>query len=96
MFEPPHPGEIVREEILAPLGLSIAKAAELLGVTRQALYNLTSEKSGISPEMALRLEKAFGPEAGFWIRLQTAWRHAAARKDKRLDSPERFVPVSPL
>jgi antitoxin HigA-1 len=86
MFDPPHPGEIVREECLAPLGLSVAKAAERLGVSRQAVHNIISEKAGISREMALRLEKAFGPEAGFWNRLQSAYRLAAARKHKRLDS----------
>lgn len=94
MFDPPHPGEIVREECLAPLGLTVTKAAEILGVTRQALNNLTNEKSGISPEMALRLEKAFGSEAGFWMRLQSARDLALARKDKRLDSIQRFVPAS--
>ena len=86
MFDPPHPGEIVREEFLAPLGLSVANAAGMLGVSRQALHNIISEKCGISREMAGRIEKAFGPEAGFWMRLQSAYRSAPARKDKRLDS----------
>jgi antitoxin HigA-1 len=91
MFDPPHPGEIVREECLIPLGLTVTKAASVLGVTRQALNNLINEKSGISPEMAIRLEKAFGPEAGFWLRLQVAYDLMQARKDERLNGIQRFV-----
>jgi antitoxin HigA-1 len=92
MFDPPHPGEIVREECLAPLMLSVTKGAAALGVTRQALNNLVNEKSGISPEMAIRLEKAFGSEAGFWLRLQMAYDLARARKDRTLEQIGRFVP----
>ena len=92
MFDPPHPGEIVREQCLVPLLLSVTKGAEILGVTRQALNNLVNEKSGISPEMAIRLEKAFGSEAGFWLRLQTAFDLAQARKDPSLAAIKRFVP----
>jgi antitoxin HigA-1 len=92
MFDPPHPGEIVREECLVPLALSVTKGAEVLGVTRQALNNLVNEKSGISPEMAIRLEKAFGPEAGFWMRLQAGHDLARARKDLSLNKIKRFLP----
>jgi antitoxin HigA-1 len=92
MFDPPHPGEIVREECLVPLTLSVTKGAEVLGVTRQALNNLVNEKSGISPEMAIRLEKAFGAEAGFWMRLQAGYDLARARKDLSLNEIKRFVP----
>lgn len=91
MFDPPHPGKIVREECLAPLGLSITKAARALGVTRQALNNLVREKSGISPEMAIRLEKTFGTEAGFWLGLQGAYDLMRARKNERLNDIQRFV-----
>lgn len=80
MIDPPHPGEIVREECLAPLGLSVTEAARGLGVTRQTLNNLVNEKSGISPEMAVRLEKAFGSSADFWLRLQSAFDLAQVRK----------------
>ena len=80
MMDPPHPGEIVRDECLEPLGLTVTRAAEALGVARQTLNNLVNERAGISPEMAVRLEKAFGPEAGFWLRLQTAYDLAQVRK----------------
>jgi antitoxin HigA-1 len=93
MFDPPHPGEIVREECLVPLTLSVTKGAEVLGVTRQALNNLVNEKSGISPEMAIRLERAFGPEAGFWMRLQVGYDLARARKDASLEAVKRYVPA---
>lgn len=80
IFDPPHPGEIVREECLAPLGLSVTAGAKALGVTRQTLNNLVNERSGISPEMAIRLEKAFGLSAEIWLGMQTAFELAAARK----------------
>lgn len=80
MHDPVHPGEMVREECLEPLGLSVTEGAKVLGVTRQALNNLLNEKSGVSPEMAIRLEKAFGSSAEFWLRLQTAYELAQARK----------------
>ena len=55
MKNPPHPGEMIREECLSPLGLTVTEAARVLGVTRQALNNLVNGRSGISPEMAIRL-----------------------------------------
>ena len=94
MFDPPHPGEILREECLLPLALTVTRGAEVLGVTRQTLNNLVNEKSGISPEMAVRLEKAFGSEAGFWLRLQTAYDLAQVRRNAALNHITRFVPDS--
>ena len=73
MKNPPHPGRVVRQECLEPLGLSVTEAARGLGVTRQALNNLVNEKAGISPEMAVRLSKAFGSDAPTWLRIQTAY-----------------------
>lgn len=73
MMNPPHPGRIIREECLDPLGLTVTAAARVLGVTRQALNNLVNEKAGISPEMAVRLSKAFGSDPGTWLRMQTAY-----------------------
>ena len=90
MMDPPHPGEIVREEVLAPLGLTVTAAARVLGVTRQTLNNLVNERSGISPEMAIRLEKAFGSSADMWVRLQTAFDLAQAR------SRENEISVTPF
>lgn len=92
MIAPPHPGEIVREECLAPLGLSVTEGAKVLGVTRQALNNLVNEKSGISPEMAIRLEKAFGSSAELWVRLQSAYDLAQVRKRTREIAVRRYVP----
>lgn len=92
MMNPPHPGEIVREECLEPLKLSVTDGAKVLGVTRQALNNLVNEKAGISPEMAIRLEKAFGSEADFWLRLQTAYDLAKARKTEGTINVVPYVP----
>ena len=72
MKNPAHPGRIVRSACLDPLGLTIAEGAEVLGVTRQALNNVVNGKSGISPEMAIRLSKAFGSTAETWLRMQLA------------------------
>ncbi len=69
MKAPPHLGELVRDSI-DELGLSVAKAAIGLGVTRQQLHNVVSGRSGIAPEMALRLERAFGGTAELWLRMQ--------------------------
>jgi addiction module HigA family antidote len=76
---PSHPGELVREN-LEELGLSVADAARALHVTRQQLYNVISGKSAVSPEMALRFEKAFGSSAEMWLRVQAAYDLAQARK----------------
>lgn len=66
----PHPGILVRQECLAPHGLSVTDAAEVLGCNRQTLSNLLNGRSGISPEMALRLQKAFGTPARSWMEQQ--------------------------
>jgi addiction module HigA family antidote len=70
MHDPPHPGEIIREMCLDPLGLSVTAAAKGLGVTRKALSELLNGHSGVSPEMAIRLSKAFGGNPETWLRLQ--------------------------
>ncbi|OGL64891.1 MAG: addiction module antidote protein, HigA family [Candidatus Tectomicrobia bacterium RIFCSPLOWO2_12_FULL_69_37] len=70
MYDPPHPGELVRHECLEPLGLTVTEGAKALGVTRQALNNLVNGKSGISPEMAIRLSKAFGSSPEVWLGMQ--------------------------
>jgi addiction module HigA family antidote len=70
MHNPPHPGEIIREECLKPLDLSVTAAAAGLGVTRKALSELLNGHSGVSPEMAIRLSKAFGSSPETWLRLQ--------------------------
>lgn len=80
MKNPPHPGLSVRLDCLEPLGLSVAEGAKALGVTRQAMNNLVSGKAGISAEMAIRLEKAFGGGAETWLRIQAAYDLAQAEK----------------
>lgn len=80
MKNPVHPGRIVRHDCLEPLGLSVTEGARVLGVTRQALNNIVNGKSGISPEMAIRLTKAFGSTPETWLGIQTAYDLAAARK----------------
>ena len=81
MKNPPHPRLSVRHDCLEPLGLSVTEAAaKVLGVTRQAMNNLVSGKAGISAEMAIRLEKAFGGGAETWLRMQAAYDLAQAEK----------------
>ena len=72
MKNPVHPGELVRDN-LEQLGLSTAEAAQALGVTRQQLHNVISGRSAVSPEMAVRFEKAFGGSAAMWLRMQNAY-----------------------
>ena len=73
MHNPPHPGLSVRHDCLEPLALSVTEAANVLGVTRQALSNLINGKSGVSAEMAIRLSKAFGSNPEAWLRMQMAY-----------------------
>jgi antitoxin HigA-1 len=80
MKNPPHPGLSVRRDCIDELGLTITEAAEVLGVTRQTLNNLVNGKSGISADMAIRLDKAFGGGAETWLRLQMAYDLAQARQ----------------
>ena len=82
MKNPPHPGRIVRQDCIEPLGLTITHAAKVLGVTRQALNNLVNGKAGISPEMAVRVSKAFGGSPDMWLRLQANYDLARLRADE--------------
>jgi addiction module HigA family antidote len=79
MKNPPHVGEIIRDAILEPLGLTVSQAAKVLGVGRPALSNLLNGKASLSPEMALRIEKAFGPEMDHLMRMQLAYDLARMR-----------------
>jgi addiction module HigA family antidote len=80
MKNPAHPGRVVRSACLEPLGLSVTEAAKVLGVTRQTLNNVINGKSGISPQMAIRLSKAFGSAPETWLRMQLAYDLAQARQ----------------
>src|SRR6202453_1899806 len=96
MKNPAHPGRIVRSACLEPLGLSITEGAKILGVTRQALNNVVNGKSGISPEMAIRLTKAFGSTEETWLRMQLAYDLAAARKNEAKIKVRRQIPPQEL
>ncbi len=80
MKNPPHPGLSVRHDCLEPLCLSVTEAAKRLGVSRKQVSNIVNGHSGISPEMAIRLDKAFGGGAETWYRLQATYDLAQAMK----------------
>jgi len=82
MKNPPHPGRSIRNACLEPLGLSVTAGAKVLGVSRQTLNNVINGKTGISPQMAIRLSKAFGSTAETWLRMQLAHDLSAALKDE--------------
>ena len=73
MHNPPHPGLAIRTDCLEPFDLSVTAAADILGVTRQALSNVVNGRSGVSAEMAIRISKAFGGRPESWLRLQMAY-----------------------
>jgi addiction module HigA family antidote len=80
MKNPPHPGEIIREEVIRALGLSVTRAAKILGVRRATLSDVTNGKSAVSAEMALRLEKAFGVSMDLLLKMQAGYDAAQARR----------------
>ncbi len=94
MHNPPHPGEIVRWECLEPLGLTVTRAAQGLGVTRQALSDLVNERAGVSVEMAYRLSQAFGSTPETWLRMQMAYDLWQARERAKDIKVERFAAPS--
>jgi addiction module HigA family antidote len=92
MKKPVHPGRIVRFDCLEPLELTVTEAARVLGVTRQALNNVVNEKAGVSPEMAIRLSKAFGSKPETWLAMQTAFDLAIALERADTIHVERYRP----
>ena len=91
MHNPPHPGEIIKEFCVEPLGLTVTKAAESLGITRKTFSMLLNGKSGISPEMALRLSKVFGRTPEGWLKLQIQYDLWKAKKNVDVDHLERIA-----
>jgi addiction module HigA family antidote len=91
MKNPVHPGKLVKAN-LEELGLSVAGAAKALGVTRQQLYNVIGGKSAVTPEMAVRFEKAFGGSADMWLRMQAAYDLARVRRREAQIAVRRLVP----
>ena len=82
MHNPPHPGEIIRELCLEPLGISVTKAAESLGVSRKTLSSILNGRAGISPEMAIRLSIAFDTSPESWLNQQSQYDLWQAEKNR--------------
>ncbi|MGB4781757.1 HigA family addiction module antitoxin [Candidatus Methylomirabilis sp.] len=91
MVRPAHPGQFIRMEVIEPLDLSVTKAAEILGVTRPALSALLNGRAALSPDMALRIEKAFGPKMDTLLRMQTAYAIAEARDREGKIKVKRYI-----
>ena len=91
MKNPPHPGRSIKNACIEPLGLTVTEAARVLGVARPTLSNVINGKAGISPEMAIRLEKAFGSTADAWLRMQAAHDLAQARRREKQIKVKRYV-----
>jgi len=86
MYNPAHPGLLLKEEVLEPLGISVSEAALKLGTSRQNLSGILNEKISISPEMALRIAKAFHSDAKSWLNMQTAYDLWHAKQRVNLDN----------
>ncbi len=93
MKNPPHPGDLIKTEIVEALGLSVSKAAEILKVRRATLSDLLRGKAALTPEMALRIEKAFGPDMNHLLSMQLAYDVAKTRERTRDISIKRYVPA---
>lgn len=91
MKNPVHPGSFIKYEIIGPLELTVTAAAQALGVTRAALSALLNERASLSPEMALRVEKAFGVSMDTLMRMQNSYDIAQTRKREREIRVKRFV-----
>ncbi len=92
MKYPPHPGRSIKQNCLDALGLNVTEAAKVLGVARHTLSRVINGHAAISPEMAIRLEKAGWSNADFWLRLQAAYGLAQARKREDQIKVERYQP----
>ncbi len=90
MFNPPHPGEIIREFCVEPLNRSITDLAKMLGVSRKTFSALLNGHSGISPEMALRLSKVFGRSPEGWLRLQIQYDLWRTRQSVNIENLKRI------
>ena len=90
---PPHPGDMIKTEVIQALGLNVSKAADILKVRRATLSDLLHGKASLTPEMALRIEKAFGPEMDHLLRMQLAYDVAKTREHAQDIAVERYVPA---
>ena len=91
MKNPPHPGDLIRTEVIEALGLSVSKAAGILQVRRATLSDLLHGKAALTPEMALRIEKAFGPDMDHLLRMQLAYDVTKTREHARGISIKRYA-----
>ena len=92
MKNPPHPGDLIRTEVIEALGLSVSKASEILKIRRATLSDLLRGKAALTPEMALRIEKAFGPNMDHLLRMQLAYDIAQMRQQARSIGVKRYAP----
>lgn len=91
MLNPPHPGEGLKEDMLAPLGLTVTETAKALGISRKTLSEIINGKSPITPDIAVRLERAFtNPPADMWLRLQAAYDLRRAEQKLKKSSVRRL------
>ena len=88
MHNPPHPGEILKEDCLEPLGLTITDFAKKIGVTRKTISDIVNKKTGISPAMSLKLAKTFNTSAELWLGMQTEYDLWRAKQTTNLDNVE--------
>lgn len=93
MKNPPHPGDLIRTEIIEALGLTVSRASEILKVRRATLSDLLHGKATLTPEMALRIEKAFGPDMDHLLRMQLAYDVARTRQHSRDIDVKPYVPA---
>ncbi len=93
MKDPPHPGDLIRSEIIEPLGLSVTAAADALGVRRATLSDLLNGKAALTAEMSLRIEKAFGPRMDHLLRMQLAYDVAQLRSHEAEIKVSRYAPA---
>lgn len=93
MKNPPHPGDLIKTEIIDALGLSVSRAAEILRVRRATLSDLLHGKTSLTPQMALRIEMAFGPAMDHLLHMQLAYDVAQARRHTRRIDVKRYVPA---
>jgi addiction module HigA family antidote len=93
MKNPPHPGDLIRTEIVEALGLNVSQAAGILQVRRATLSDLLHGKAALTPEMALRIEKAFGPDMNHLLRMQLAYDVAKTREREGDIAVMRYVPA---
>ncbi len=93
MKNPPHPGHSIKDACLEPSNLTVTRGAAILGVARHTLSRVINGHAGISPEMAIRLEKAFGGSADSWLRMQAAYDLARARQHENQINVKRYALV---